>query len=101
MYVATYTQRKSFGDTLWVRLTVRIAAWLSGAAVVVPVLYAVALVDSLNKDPLFGGEPGNTPLWRGALLGLYWSVVLLAFIWLGVFVVYVIRMAERVLKETG
>jgi uncharacterized BrkB/YihY/UPF0761 family membrane protein len=83
------------------RRTVRIAVWLSVAALVVPVLYGVALVDSLNKNPLFGGEPGNTPLWRGALIGLYYSIALLAFIWLTVLVVYVVRMAVRVLKEGG
>ena len=76
------------------------AAWLSVVAVVVPVLLCIALVDSLNRNPLFGGEPGdNTPLWRGGLLGLYYAVALLAFIWLGVLVVYVIRMALRVLRE--
>jgi hypothetical protein len=79
------------------RIIVRIAVWLSVVAVLVIVVLSVSAVDQLN-EPWWGGEPGDVSLWWGVLLGLVYSGFVLAFIWLGVFVAYVVSMAVRALR---
>jgi uncharacterized BrkB/YihY/UPF0761 family membrane protein len=74
------------------RVVVRIALVLSAVAVLVTVGIYVEAVHDLNE----WGD-GDTSGWVGVLYGLLVSLIPLAFIWLGVFVVYVIAKGARVL----
>lgn len=77
-------------------MLVRIATWVSIAAVVVLVLVGMAAISELNEPGWFGSsEPGNAPLWWGVAIGLYYSAFVLPVIWLAVFVAYVVTLAAR------
>lgn len=76
------------------RVVIRIALVLSAVVVLVTVGIYVEAVHDLNE----WGD-GDTSGWVGVLYGLLVSLIPLAFIWLGVFVVYVIAKGTRVLRR--
>jgi hypothetical protein len=75
-------------------VVIRIALALSVVVVLVTVGLYVEAVHDLNE----WGD-GDTSGWVGVLYGLLVSLIPLAFIWLGVFVVYVIVRGVRVLER--
>ena len=78
------------------RLLVRVAAWVSIAVVVALVLFGMAAISELNEPGWFGtSEPGDTSLWWGVAIGLYYSAFVVPVIWLAVFVAYVVTLAVR------
>lgn len=76
------------------RLVIRIALVLSAVVVLVTVGIYVEAIHDLNE----WGD-GDTSGWVGVGYGLLFSLIPLAFIWLGVFVAYVIVKGSRVLER--
>jgi len=77
------------------RVVVRIALVLSGVVVLGMILLYGSAASELNE---LGDEPRDDVFLLGALFGALYSLIPLAFIWLGVFVAYVITQAWNVLK---
>jgi uncharacterized BrkB/YihY/UPF0761 family membrane protein len=75
---------------------IRIALVISVLAVLMTVLGSVLIVDSQNEWRQLGPEiSGSTAVLNGLLV----SLAPLCVIWLGVFVIYVVRKGARVLEH--
>jgi uncharacterized membrane protein len=80
------------------RVVVRIAIVLSVITVVGTILATVKLADDLNSygwDRTLDEQLSGGQVLFAVLLGALYSLVPLAFIWLGVFVVYCIARARQ------
>jgi len=74
------------------RVVVRIAVVLSAVVVLGMILLVVSALSELNE---WRDEPRDDTFLFGVLFGALYSLIPLAFIWLGVFVIYVLAQARR------